>query len=95
MATTLLAPEGTDGRDLVAHAQAVPSSRRLAPVTASSRAPSSGSTTPASRARLSIVLEALEALGIALEGSARPRGSVQDALDAAERAWSAEESASP
>jgi aspartate aminotransferase-like enzyme len=94
VATTLLAPEGTDGRDLVAHAQAV---RRVAV------SPGHGELASTvvridhtgQRARLSIVLEALEALGVALEGSARPRGSVQDALDAAERAWSAEESASP
>ncbi|MGA3353348.1 MAG: aminotransferase class V-fold PLP-dependent enzyme [Acidimicrobiales bacterium] len=42
------------------------------------------------RARLDVVLEALEALGGALEGSSRPTASVQDALAAAEHAWSAE-----
>jgi aspartate aminotransferase-like enzyme len=46
------------------------------------------------RARLSVVLDALEALGSALGSSSLLRGSVPDALEAAEQAWSAEEARS-
>jgi len=93
VATTLMAPEGIEARDLVERAQAV---RRVA---LSSGFGELASTViridhTGQRARLGVVLEALEALGVALEGFARPRGSVQDALAAAERAWSAEDAAS-
>ena len=93
VATTLLAPEGVDARDLVERAQAV---RRAAVssgfgelASAVVRIDHTGQ-----RARLGVVLEALEALGEALKSSSSLRGSVKDALDAAERAWSAEHAAS-
>jgi hypothetical protein len=41
------------------------------------------------RARLSVVLEALEALGGAITGSFEPHARVRDALAEAERAWAA------
>ena len=93
VATTLLAPEGIDARHLVERAHSV---RRVA---LSSGFGELASTViridhTGQRARLGVVLEALEALGIALEGSAGPNASLPDALDAAERAWSVEDAAS-
>ena len=41
------------------------------------------------RARLDVVLEALEAIGTALDGKSRRGGPVPEALTAAEQAWSA------
>ena len=93
VATTLLAPEGVDARQLVKRAQAT---RRVAL--------SSGFGELASRvvridhtgqrARLGVVLESIEALGLALDQAPYQNRLVQDALDAAERAWSVEDTAS-
>jgi aspartate aminotransferase-like enzyme len=44
------------------------------------------------RARLDVVLDTLEALGTALASLSHLRGSLREALDAAEQAWSVEES---
>ena len=43
------------------------------------------------RARIEVVLEALEALAIALEETSPLSGSLAEALSAAERAWAAVE----
>ena len=46
------------------------------------------------RARLEVVLDALGALGAALDSSSELNGSIPAALEAAARAWSAEEARS-
>jgi aspartate aminotransferase-like enzyme len=86
VATTLRAPEGSDARSLVEQARA---GRQVA------ISPGFGELAAAvirvdhtgQRARLDVVLEALEALGRSLASSAQLRGSVPAALEAAERAW--------
>jgi aspartate aminotransferase-like enzyme len=89
VATTLRSPADTDARSLVERARAnrqvalSPGFGELAATVV--RIDHTGQ-----RARLSVVLEALEALGRSLEGSAQLRGSIADALEAAEQAWVAE-----
>jgi aspartate aminotransferase-like enzyme len=90
VATTLRAPAGLDARALVERARAgrlvaiSPGFGKLAGTVL--RIDHTGQ-----RARLGVVLEALEALGGALEGCSRLHGSIRDALAAAEQAWTAEE----
>jgi aspartate aminotransferase-like enzyme len=93
VATTLLAPSGTDARLLVERARAdraVALSAgfgTLAPTVL--RIDHTGQ-----RARLDVVLSALEALGSALNGPPEAKRLVRDALEGAERAWSTEEARS-
>ncbi len=93
VATTLAAPPGIDARSLVERARAD------RPVAVSSGFGELARTVvridhTGQRARLSVVLEALEALGTALSGSSQLHGSIPSALATAERAWSAEEARS-
>jgi aspartate aminotransferase-like enzyme len=93
VATTLAAPSGTDARVLVERARAgrpVALSAgfgALAPTVL--RVDHTGQ-----RARLDVVLSALEALAGALNSPPAAKSSAPDALEAAERAWSAEEARS-
>ena len=92
VATTLLAPDGVDARELVGRAQTgravalSPGFGELA--TTVVRIDHTGQ-----RARLAVVLEALEALGSALKGAGGGDGPVREALEVAEQAWSAAEAA--
>ncbi|MGD0441190.1 MAG: aminotransferase class V-fold PLP-dependent enzyme [Acidimicrobiales bacterium] len=93
VATTLQAPPGTDARALVERA------RRNGVVALSPGFGALAGTVlridhTGQRARLDVVLGTLEALGGALDASPG-RGSVPDALEAAQQAWSAEETRSP
>ena len=94
VATTLVAPSGIDVRALVERARADHD------VALSSGFGSLADTVlridhTGQRARLTIVLDALQALGEALKGSSELNGSIPAALQAAEQAWSAEEARSP
>jgi aspartate aminotransferase-like enzyme len=94
VATTLVAPPGIDARALVEHARADHH------VALSSGFGSLAGTVlridhTGQRARLSVVLDALQALGKALKSSSELNGSIPAALQAAEQAWSAEEARSP
>lgn len=90
VATTLHAPVGLDARALVERARAgrlvaiSPGFGKLAGTVL--RIDHTGQ-----RARLGVVLEALEALGGALDGYSQLHGSIRDALAGAEQAWTAEE----
>ena len=90
VATTLVAPSGMDPHALVERARAdhqvALSSGFGALASTVLRIDHTGQ-----RARLTVVLDALEALGVALRGSSQLHGSVPAALEAAEQAWSAEE----
>jgi aspartate aminotransferase-like enzyme len=93
VATTLAAPPGADARVLVERA------RTDLPVALSV---GFGALAPTvlridhtgQRARLDVVLSALEALAGALNSAPAAKGLVPEVLDAAERAWSAEETRS-
>jgi aspartate aminotransferase-like enzyme len=90
VATTLAAPLDTDARALAARARADRSVALSAGYgELASRIVRVDHT--GQRARLAIVLDALQALGTALAELGRLQGSIQDALEAAEHAWSAEE----
>ncbi len=94
VATTLVAPSGTDARALVERARA---DHRVA---LSSGFGSLAGTVlridhTGQRARLTVVLDALQTLGEALKSSSELNGSIPAALQAAEQAWSAEEARSP
>ena len=94
VATTLAAPPGTDARSLVLRARGdrqvalSPGFGKLAGTVV--RVDHTGQ-----RARLAVVLDALEALGAALASSSELNGSIPAALAAAEQAWSAEEARPP
>ena len=93
VATTLVAPSGIDARTLVErartdrHVALSPGFGELAGTVV--RIDHTGQ-----RARLAVVLDALEALGVALTSSSELHGPVPAALEAAEQAWSAEEARS-
>ena len=93
VATTVVAPSGTDARLLVERARAdrpVALSAGFATLAATVlRIDHTGQ-----RARLEVVLSALEALGGVLNSPSAAKGLVRDALEVAERAWSAEEARS-
>jgi aspartate aminotransferase-like enzyme len=93
VATTLAAPSGTDARVLVERARTdrpVALSAGFGPLAPTMlRIDHTGQ-----RARLDVVLSAVEALASALNGTPPAKGLVPEALDAAERAWSAAEARS-
>lgn len=93
VATTLVAPPGIDARALVERARA---DRHVA--LSSGFGKLAGTVVridhTGQRARLMVVLDALEALGAALNSSSELNGSIPAALEAAEQAWSAEEARS-
>ena len=94
VATTLVAPNGVDSRSLVERARA---DRHVA--LSSGFGDLAGTVVridhTGQRARLTVVLEALQALGTALAASSQLRASIPAALEAAEQAWSVEEARAP
>ena len=88
VATTLAAPTGLDARELVQRARSGRELALSAGIGELARAVVRIDHT-GRRARLDVVLEALEALGGVLFETVDRRGRVQDALDAAEAAYRA------
>jgi aspartate aminotransferase-like enzyme len=92
--TTLAAPTGLDARFLVQRARA----RRAVALSAGYGALASRVIRidhTGQRARLTTVLQALEALGAALAATYQLPGSIREALEAAEHAWSVERAGAP